>query len=335
MTKVTDRLKEKIRHWKIVFLVIRWVYRVARVLWQAPMRMFGLQKSASPSSGESLVRLEGSEWAKFLLPIDYAPSRNYVPRWGYSRPVLQDLYDLFAENIEIYKELVAKMREHAPSMREIPLVFHERNLPMPAWSGVAYAPFDALVLHTLIQIYKPNIFLEIGSGISTCFARYAADKSKHAMKIVSIDPEPRAEIDAICDLIIREPVENVDQAIFENLEAGDIVFMDGSHRSFMNSDVTVFFLEILDKIPKGVLIHIHDITLPWDYPPMFASWYWNEQYLLAAIIKYGKKQFVPLAPTHFMCKVPEIRDSLPAYFIDLGEYNDGWLGGGAMWLKKI
>ena len=278
----------------------------------------------------TLVRLPGSIWAKYLLPIDYAPSRNYAPRWGYSKQVLQDIHQKFLNRSSMYIDLVGRMKIHASSMRNIPLEFDEQNLPMPAWTGVAYSPFDALVLHTLIIDHKPGIFLEIGSGISTCFAKYAADISGHSMRIVSIDPEPRAAIDAICNDVIREPIESVDLSIFETLRPNDIIFLDGSHRAFINSDVTVFFTEVLPKVPTGVLIHIHDVTLPWDYPPMFAPWYWNEQYLLALLLQYGSSHFEVIAPTHFMCKEPIIRDAMPEYFHDLGVFNGGWRDGGAM-----
>jgi hypothetical protein len=54
--------------------------------------------------------------------------------------------------------------------------------------------------------------------------------------VTSIDPQPRAEVEALCDRAVRRPVETVDLALFDELEAGDILFVDNSHRSFMNSN---------------------------------------------------------------------------------------------------
>jgi hypothetical protein len=85
--------------------------------------------------------------------------------------------------------------------------------------------------------------------------------------ITSVDPEPRREVDALCQHTIRRPLEEVDVAVFDNLQPGDIVFMDGSHRVFTNSDSTVFFLDILPRLGDGVVVGIHDIFLPFDYPP--------------------------------------------------------------------
>jgi hypothetical protein len=107
-------------------------------------------------------------------------------------------------------------------------------------------------------------------------------------RIVSVDPWPRTEVDLICDEIIRAPLEEIeDLSRFAELLPGDIVFIDNSHRSFQNSDVTVFFTEILPMLPRGVLYGIHDIYLPADYPDALAERYYNEQYLLTTYLLGG------------------------------------------------
>ena len=129
-------------------------------------------------------------------------------------------------------------------------------------------------------------------------------------QLTSIDPRPRAEIDALCDHIIRQPLENLNLDIFEKLGAGDVLFLDGSHRSFMNSDVTVFFLEILPALASGVLVHLHDIHLPCDYPPERAEWYYSEQYLLAASLLAGHRGYEIMLPNAFVSGEPDlIRES--------------------------
>ena len=95
-------------------------------------------------------------------------------------------------------------------------------------------------------------------------------QSQHSplTKITSIDPYPRAEIDRLSQVIVRKPFESLkaDQTLAD-LEAGDMLFIDNSHRVLPNSDATVFFLEWLPKLADGVIVQIHDIYLPWDYPP--------------------------------------------------------------------
>ena len=132
-------------------------------------------------------------------------------------------------------------------------------------------PIDLLTLYTFVRKYRPATYIEIGSGVTTCFTHLARQHGQLATRIVSIDPEPRLQIDAICDDVIRSGLESCDISIFETLAPNDIVFVDGSHRSFMNSDVTVFFIDVLPLLRPGVLVHLHDISLPWDYHEFFTN----------------------------------------------------------------
>ena len=105
--------------------------------------------------------------------------------------------------------------------------------------------------------------------------------------ISSIDPHPHAAIDALCQRKIRAPLEDWEVAVFDELGPGDILFFDGSHQVFMNSDVTVFFLQIIPRLKSGVMVHVHDIFLPADYPPDWNQSLFAEQYLLAATMLCG------------------------------------------------
>ena len=280
-----------------------------------------------------LKLLPGTEYAHFAMPLDYEPSRNFEARWSSSNPIRQ-LAEWFAHDVPRYRNLLSAIRERAAEMAiGVDYEFGPETLPRPAWVGTAYGMLDALFLMHFVQTLKPRTFLEIGSGISTAFARHAADAVSHDMKIVSIDPEPRAAIDAICDEVIRAPLEGCDTSVFERLEPNDIVFLDGSHRSFMNSDVTVFFIEVLPRLKPGVVVHIHDISLPYDYPPWAKNWYWNEQYMLAVYLMGHMKRVSVLAPTAYISKDQAFEDLMTTPFVDFGTKNvvDEWRGGGAFW----
>ena len=80
----------------------------------------------------------------------------------------------------------------------------------------------------------------------------------------------------------------------------DVLFFDGSHRVFQNSDVTVFFLEVLPLLASGVLVQIHDIFLPADYPPAWADRYYSEQYLAAVLLLFGERHFEVVLPNFFI-----------------------------------
>jgi hypothetical protein len=71
---------------------------------------------------------------------------------------------------------------------------------------------------------------------------------------------------------------------FESLGSGDVLFLDGSHRVFTGSDATVFFCDLLPALAPGVLVGVHDVYLPDDYPEDIAERHYSEQYLLAALL---------------------------------------------------
>ncbi len=100
--------------------------------------------------------------------------------------------------------------------------------------------------------------------------------------------------------MVRSPLEHVDPAVFAGLDAGDVVFLDGSHRVFMGSDVTVFFFEILPLLRPGVLVQLHDILLPSDYPPEWRWRHYSEQYLLAAFLLANPALFEVELPNAFI-----------------------------------
>ncbi|WP_298279285.1 class I SAM-dependent methyltransferase [Brevundimonas sp.] len=178
------------------------------------------------------------------------------------------------------------------------------SAPIPMWNNGWFPPLDAMLLTHMLKTHRPARFIEIGSGFSTKFARRAVSRYDLPTRLISVDPQPRAEIDTLCDEVIRHPLETVDQALFQTLEPGDILFLDSSHRAFQGSDVTVFFLEVLPRLKPGVIVHMHDIYLPEDYISGHLHRMWNEQYLLATALLYGDALEI-LFPAWWACRDPE------------------------------
>ncbi len=286
---------------------------------------------APDSPAGSLEILPGTEYSRYAIPLEYPPSREFAPRYGYSRGKIEALASWFTQHNDAYMEFLAYMR--TLGVGHIPVSLSASAPLAPAWVGGPICAFDSLALYAMVQKYAPKTYLEIGSGMTTCFARQAIKDAGLRTKVVSIDPEPRREIDAICDEVIRDGLETCDVADFDRLQSGDILFFDGSHRSFMNSDVTVFFIDVLPRIRPGVIVHLHDIVLPWDYPDSFKHWYWNEQYLLAVYLMCSLDRLTPLLPTSWVCRSPEFEAKLRDPFVDLGsiDTNLSWRGGGSMW----
>lgn len=287
----------------------------------------------SPAAG-GLEVLPGTEYSRVAIPLDYPPSRAFAPRYGYTHGTIEPLAQWFGEHNAQYLEFLGYMR--GLEIGHIPVTLSAGAPLAPAWVGGAICAFDSLALYAMVQKYRPKTYIEIGSGMTTCFARQSIRDAKLDTRVVSIDPQPRREIDVICDEVLRDGLETCDLSAFDRLQAGDILFFDGSHRSFMNSDVTVFFIDVLPRLQPGVVVHIHDINLPWDYPESFRDWYWNEQYMLAVYLMMGREKLNPLFPTTWVTRGMGLgREALP-YFIDLGspEANLSWLGGGSMWFTK-
>ena len=232
-----------------------------------------------------------------------------APRYGYGKPPHRKLYEMFAAERARFISTLQEFRQLDSYLTQVPLR-EPRGSTKPCWINKWLDGLDTLALYSLVALKRPKRYIEIGSGYSTKVVRRAIQYHDLATRIVSIDPYPRAEIDAICDEVIRKPVQDVDLKFFDQLAPGDIFFLDGSHRSFMNSDVTIFFLDILPNLKPGVLVHIHDIDLPYDYMPERAEWYYSEQYLLATALLSGHKNFQVLLPNAFLSQEDDCRQAL-------------------------
>jgi hypothetical protein len=228
-----------------------------------------------------------------------------IPRYGYGRPPHPQLYQIVSRNKTEYRNTLENILSFKQYFIRIP-GRNQGNLHEPEWVNPYFSALDAAALYSFLCINNPRKYYEIGSGNSTKFARRAIWDHRLRTEITSIDPQPRQEIDSICDTIIRQSLEDVDLTLFEELDAGDILFMDGSHCCFTNSDVTVCFLDVLPRLKAGVLVEFHDIFLPYDYPPEWEKRYYSEQYLLAAYILAQGRRFDIVLPIYFLSQEPDL-----------------------------
>ena len=156
----------------------------------------------------------------------------------------------------------------------------------------AFESGDAEYWYNLIRFKKPKRIIEVGSGFSTRMARRALamnerEDPQYACEHILIEPYEHEWLDELGCTVIREKVESSDMQMFKKLEADDILFIDSSHIIRPRGDVLFEYLEILPLLDVGVIVHVHDIFSPRDYP---AEWivdevrFWNEQYLLEAFL---------------------------------------------------
>ena len=245
---------------------------------------------------ETLSELEMLDKANCLIKLDYP----YHPRrraWKESR---SRIFNLINSGSDRYAVLLKKLGEFGAFFEKIQVRSDSPDDLSPRWVNGWFPGVDAISLYGLLAINNPRSYVEVGSGNSTMFARQAIKDHGLRTSIVSIDPFPRADIDRICDKVIRLPCEDVAVDFFDSLSSEDMLFVDNSHRSFQNSDVTVFFTEILPNLPSGLIYGIHDIFLPCDYPDEWKDYYYNEQYLLTAYLLGGAGGDEILFPASFL-----------------------------------
>lgn len=230
----------------------------------------------------------------FQIELDYPI--DPMPRYGYGKPVHPTLCERIEQNRNVYRSYLDPFTPFADDLTRIPE--KSDGLMSPYWQNGFLSGLDAVALYCFVALHKPRRYFETGSGHSTRFVRQAIIDHNLPTTITSIDPAPRVAVESICDQRLSMPVEQVSLEVFDELEAGDMLFVDSSHRVFTNSDVAAIFVDVLPRLAPGVLVHFHDIFLPLDYPPEWSDRYYSEQYLLACYLLAGEKSL------RFGCRMP-------------------------------
>ena len=191
---------------------------------------------------------------------------------------------------------------------------------------------DAEVAYALIRLLRPKRIVEVGSGNSTYLFRDAITDGGLSTKLVSIDPSPRTEVQSVADQVIRRKVEDVPASDLQDaLLSNDVLFIDSSHEIRSGNDVVSLFLRLVPELRSGVVIHVHDIFLPFEYP---REWIventlnvnWAEQYLVHAMLQ-GSDQFEVLWPGHFLQRtLPDFDDHFSGKPVGVAK---------SLWLRKL
>jgi predicted O-methyltransferase YrrM len=247
------------------------------------------------------------------LRLEY-PVRAGV-RWGYGRPAHPALEARIASGDSSYAGLLARCAGFEGDFARIPAATGEPGAPR--WNNPYFFGLDAVALYAMLATTQPRTYLEIGSGFSTSFARRAISDHALPTRVVCVDPEPRAHIAHLADEIVLGRLEDLPAEFFDSVGPDDVVFLDGSHMSFMGSDVTVFFLDVLPRLPAGALIQVHDVFLPWDYRPDWTGRWYSEQYLLAAYLLAGDSMDIVL-PAFYVYTQPRLASVLSPLWRKIG-----------------
>jgi hypothetical protein len=194
-----------------------------------------------------------------------------------------------AEQAHFMDETVSRYRHECdfPKFAQAPGRYYVRN----DYFGL----ISAVAMHSMVRDAKPRRVIEIGGGNSTLVLanalRWNADEG-FAGDLTVVDPYPAKCIqqDVVgLALVIACQVQELDSGLFEDLGPNDILSIDTSHVVTLGGDVTHLFLDVLPRLASKVIIHVHDIFLPDDYPREWlqSRYFWNEQYLLHALLAGG------------------------------------------------
>lgn len=277
---------------------------------------------------KKLVKFLSPRWQKLYMeyPVQFSP------RYGHGNPPHGQLYEIIQANRQTYSDLLQEALNYTSVFHGIKKQVAETDTLQPAYNNDFLPGLDIVGIYTILAKYNPERYIEVGSGNSTKVAHKAIKEQGLQTKIISIDPHPRAEIDTISDEVIRQPFENIDVDFLLSLKKNDVLFIDNSHRVLPNSDAMVFFMEILPRLQPGVIVHIHDIYLPYDYPPFMCDRFYSEQYTLAAFILANPTRYATLLPNYFISEDTELRKILAPIW-NHPNLKDVEQHGGSYWIR--
>ncbi len=257
----------------------------------------------------------------FFIPYRYAES---LPDAG-ERASYGAIERLLERARPVFADFLASMTRYAKDFEQI----GSDAPPQPRWRQSWFPRLDAATAYSLVRTHAPKRIIEVGSGHSTRFVARAIADGGLDTQVTAIDPAPRADLGSLPVTLVRKTLHEAGSELFGQLEAGDFLMIDSSHILMPGSDVDMLFGQILPALPAGVLVQIHDVFLPDDYP---ASWDWrgyNEQ--LGVLPLLGTGGWEPVFACHFA--VSRMADEVAASAVGGVELPDEAIES-AFWLRK-
>ena len=209
-----------------------------------------------------------------------------------------------------------------------------------------FGEVDGEILYSMVRHFKPNRIIEIGSGYSTYVTAQAVVKNKsdygHETEFTAIEPYPNKVLKigfpGLSNLIEKK-LQDVPLFYFTSLEENDILFIDSSHVLTIGGDVQYEYLDILSRLKKGVIIHIHDIFLPEEYPRdwIFKLYrFWNEQYLLQAFLSFNDSFKILWMGNYMALKNSDkLENTFNSYKRSKANSSNFWVKPSSFWMIKI
>jgi len=220
------------------------------------------------------------------------------------------------------------LRNHFPKFRD---EYEHFPAEPPPGQRRPFRGTDALVAYCMVRHFQPKLIIEVGSGFSSLVLGAATAKNRR-VALICVEPFPpdflRKGFPGL-QTLIEKNVQEIDLEFFSQLQSGDILFIDSSHTVKIGGDVNYLFLEVLPRLNPGVIVHVHDIFLPFEFR---RDWvldefrFWTEQYLLQAFLTFNS-EFEVLLANYYLNRYHE--EHLQAAFPDLPR----WMGG-SFWMRR-
>ena len=194
---------------------------------------------------------------------------------------------------EAQLELLRSFR-YGDELLELPVADPRDGSPRFYYDNPSFGSGDAEILYSMVRHFRPRRIIEVGCGYSTLLIQQARTVNLaegHATEHVCIEPYEFPWLERVgLSRLVRDRIENVPPALFDSLERNDVLFIDSSHVIRAAGDVCYEILSLLPRLKPGVIVHFHDIHLPFDYPADLITrhrLYWTEQYMLQAFLAFN------------------------------------------------
>ena len=198
---------------------------------------------------------------------------------------------------------------------------------------------DGEVLFCMIRHFRPKRVYEVGCGNSTLLAAQTLRENQKdggpSGEVVAFEPSPNVDLrrgfSGLSRLVVSK-VENVPLRTFQELGGNDILFLDSSHVVRTGGDVEYEFLEILPNLKPGVIVHVHDIFLPAEYPRkliMQQRRFFSEQYLLQAFLAFNREFEVLWAGSFMHLNHPDLLERA------FNSYKRELRWPGSFWMRRV
>lgn len=331
------------------------------------MQLINKLKSVIYSSILAFVRLISATWIfKILVKIfrltattgtgsNQCLKEGFLPLPVHFYSPVPDINDLERRKIwDIRTEMIGidfRDKSQADLLREIGTRYSDEcqwpllptNNPADFYlQNQSFSYGCAASTHCVIRHFKPDSIIEIGSGMSSRVISRAAQMNRTAtgcnINYMVVDPFPNPFIKnrsiEITELH-ENRVELLGFSFFNGLKENDILFIDSGHCVKIGGDVNYLFLEILPRLSPGVIIHIHDINMPYEYPKAYATsetfrQFWTEQYLLQSFLCFNSEFEVLMAMNYIMTDHSKsFREFFPHYNPEIHPFISG-----SFWIRR-